>query len=52
MSKRNILDKKNKSIEELLNGEKKKSELYLGQYKYLKADFENTRKWLKETGKL
>ncbi|MBL7169984.1 MAG: nucleotide exchange factor GrpE [Candidatus Aenigmarchaeota archaeon] len=44
MSKRNILDKKNKSIEELLNGEKKKSELYLGQYKYLKADFENYKK--------
>jgi len=44
MSKQNILNKKNKSIEELLNEEKKKSETYLNQYKYLKADFENYKK--------
>lgn len=44
MSKQNILNKKDKNIEELLNEEKKKSETYLDQYKYLKADFENYKK--------
>jgi len=37
-------DKKLEELERLLEEEKKKSETYLEQYKYLKADFENFRK--------
>ncbi|MEM5793366.1 MAG: nucleotide exchange factor GrpE [Candidatus Aenigmatarchaeota archaeon] len=36
--------KKLEELEKLLEEERKKSEMYLEQYKYLKADFENFRK--------
>ena len=40
--RREVIEKVN--TEKILNDERKKSEMYLNQYKYLKADFENYKK--------
>ena len=40
--------KQKEDIEKILEDEKKKSETYLNQYKYLKADFENYRKMMEK----
>jgi len=40
--------KQKEDIEKILKDEKKKSETYLNQYKYLKADFENYRKMMEK----
>ncbi len=44
MVKKQAKTKEKEDNEEILQDEKKKSETYLNQYKYLKADFENYKK--------
>ena len=44
MQKKQNDTEKEVNTQKLLDDEKKKSEMYLGQYKYLKADFENYKR--------
>ena len=48
MPKKRKETKQKEDIESILKDEKKKSETYLNQYKYLKADFENYRKMMEK----
>ena len=48
MTKKIKETKKNENIKKILEDEKKKSKVYLNQYKYLKADFENYRKMMEK----